>query len=440
MTRMLSALLCVAALDCSATAQTWREITPSEGPIPRARFNSSAVYDPAAGRMILFGGRTSSGDLNDVWAFDLSGETWTEITPEDGPSPIIRSTHNAVYDPAAHRMLIWSGQKLTGGREFLNDVWSFDLTEHTWTPFDPPDPKPNLRYGTAAIFDPRARALVTFAGFTDEGRFDDTWAFDPDGNRWTDISPPENRPLKRCLHHAVYDRLGHSMIMYGGQSEGAQKDIWAFDLEEHTWTDLTSEDSPPGRWFAAAVYDARNHRFLMFGGNRGGEAGTTDEVWTFDLQTHAWTRLEADGGAPLKRTRAAAVYVETEDRMVVFGGAEGTALDDMWSLEGLSPPTSVEDQTSRPGAFSLEQNHPNPFNPSTTIRYRLPAAAQVDLRVFDALGRPVRHLVEGRQEAGVYTAVWDGADDRGGQLASGVYFYRLSAGQHSQTRRLVLLR
>ncbi len=440
MIRLLLALLCISALDRAAPAQTWREITPSEGPAPQARFNAAATYDPVAQRMILFGGRTSSGDLNDVWAFDLSEETWTEITPGGGPVPDPRSTHNAVYDADERRMLIWSGQKLQGGREFLNDVWAFDLEEHTWTPFDPPDPRPNVRYGTAAIFDPRARSLVTFAGFTDEGRFDDTWAFDPDENSWTDISPPGDRPLKRCLHHAVYDRRGHAMIMYGGQSVGAQGDIWAFDLEEHSWTELTPADSPSGRWFAAAAYDPRNHRFLMFGGNRGEDAGTTDEVWTFDLQTQAWALLKPDGGPPLKRTRAAAVYVESEDRMVVFGGAEGTALGDMWSLEGLSPATAAENLTRRPAAFYLGQSYPNPFNPSTTIRYRLPAAAQVDLRIYDALGRPVRQLVGQRQEAGAYTAVWDGSDARGRPMASGVFFYRLSAGQDWRTRRLVLLR
>ena len=441
-TRLLLALLCIAALDGTAPAQTWHEIIPREGPAPKARYNASAIYDPVDHRMVLFGGRTSTSEieLNDVWSFGLSEETWTEITPDEGPSPVPRSTHNAVYDPVERRMLVWSGQKLKGGSEFFNDVWSFDLTQHTWSLFEPPDPRPNVRYGTAAVFDPRARSLVTFAGFTDEGRFDDTWAFDPDGNSWTDISPPGSRPLKRCLHHAVYDRRGHSMIIYGGQSEGAQKDIWAFDLEEQTWTELTPEDSPSGRWYAAAVYDARNHRFLMFGGNRGGDAGTTDEVWTFDLQTNAWTLLQAQGAPPIKRTRAAAVYVESEDRMVVFGGAEGTSLDDMWSLEGLSPATAVENQTPRPDAFSLEQNYPNPCNSSTTIHYSLAAAARVDLRIHDVLGRPVRHLAGKRQEAGAYTAVWDGTDDRGRPLASGVYFYRLSTGMDRQTRRLVLLR
>ena len=441
MTKLVFSLLTIAALN-AAPAQTWRELTPAGGPAPRARFNAAAIYDPVEHRMVVFGGRTSSADQNDVWAFDLNAEVWTEITPDnDGPTPSPRSTHNAVYDPDQRRMLIWAGQMLDGGRQFLNDVWAFDLEAHTWLPFEPPDPKPNNRYGTAAVFDPQARALVTFAGFTDDGRFNDTWAFDANGNSWTDISPSTDRPLKRCLHHAVYDRRDHRMIIYGGQSVGAQKDIWAFDLSAHTWTELTPEDGPSGRWFAATAYEALSHRFLMFGGNRGGAAGTTDEVWTFDLQTNTWALLETEGPSPLKRTRPASIYIEAESRMVVFGGTEGTALGDVWSLEGLAPPTAVEEnQDALPGEFALDQNYPNPFNPSTTIGYRLPKATRVDLHIYDALGQPVQHLVGRLQKAGTYTALWDGTDARGRPVASGVYLYRLRSGQTQQSRRLVLIR
>ncbi|NKB72681.1 MAG: T9SS type A sorting domain-containing protein [Candidatus Latescibacteria bacterium] len=443
MTKLLFSLLATVFLCTTTPAQTWRELTPSDGPIPRARFNASATYDPVAHRMVVFGGRTSNADQNDVWAFDLNENSWTEITPDnDGPTPIPRATHNAVYDPDNYQMLIWSGQKLDGGRQFLNDVWAFDLATHTWTPFAPEGPVPLNRYGTAAIFDPLAQTLVTFAGFTDDGRFDDTWTFNPNANAWTDITPSTDRPRKRCLHHAVYDRRDHQMVIYGGQGAGAQKDIWSFDLTTGSWTELTPEDSPPGRWFAASAYDALNHRFLMFGGERlGADGGTTDEVWTFDLDQNAWILLETAGTPPLKRTRPASIYIEAEARMIIFGGAEGTALGDVWALEGLDPPTAVEEtQDALPDELALEQNYPNPFNPTTTIGYNLPVAGQVELRIYDALGQPVRRLVGHHQQAGAHTVVWDGTDARGLPVASGVYLYRLSTGQTQQSRRLVLIR
>jgi hypothetical protein len=93
-----------------------------------------------------------------------------------------------------------------------------------------------------------------------------------------------------------------------------------------------------------------------------------------------------------------------------------------------------------PGPTRLEANYPNPFTPGTTIRYHLAAAAQVDLAIFDAAGRRVRSLVEGWRDEGSQLARWDGRDDRGRRLASGVYFARLKIGEEIRSRRLVLLR
>ena len=91
-------------------------------------------------------------------------------------------------------------------------------------------------------------------------------------------------------------------------------------------------------------------------------------------------------------------------------------------------------------ATALHPNHPNPFNPSTTIRYELAAAGDVRLRVFDAAGRLVRTLVDAREGAGAHDVVFDGRDDAGRPMASGVYFYRLDAGSATQTRKMVLLK
>jgi len=95
---------------------------------------------------------------------------------------------------------------------------------------------------------------------------------------------------------------------------------------------------------------------------------------------------------------------------------------------------------TRPHAFALLENYPNPFNPGTMIRFQLPAATDLELAVFDITGRRVRMLVRGRKNAGSYTVSWDGRDDRGTRLASGVYLYRLVAGTQVQVRRMLLLR
>lgn len=101
--------------------------------------------------------------------------------------------------------------------------------------------------------------------------------------------------------------------------------------------------------------------------------------------------------------------------------------------------TAVEEKTREgsqlPTAYELEQNYPNPFNPSTTIAFALPKLSEVTLKIFDASGREVATLVEGRLPPGRHEVVLDARP-----FSSGVYFYRLQAGDFLQTRRLTLIK
>ena len=96
---------------------------------------------------------------------------------------------------------------------------------------------------------------------------------------------------------------------------------------------------------------------------------------------------------------------------------------------------TVKPEGGFPVQFAMYQNYPNPFNPSTTIKYELSRTSDVRLSVFDLLGREVSVLVNERSEAGVHEVKFDRSN-----LASGVYFYRLQAGNFVQTRKLLLLR
>lgn len=95
-----------------------------------------------------------------------------------------------------------------------------------------------------------------------------------------------------------------------------------------------------------------------------------------------------------------------------------------------------------PSHFALYQNSPNPFNPSTTIAYDLPEATDVTLTVYNLSGQKVATLVTGKQKAGHYEVEWDGQDESGQAVASGVYLYRLETGKQGfvETRRMMLVR
>jgi len=88
-----------------------------------------------------------------------------------------------------------------------------------------------------------------------------------------------------------------------------------------------------------------------------------------------------------------------------------------------------------PKEFKLEQNFPNPFNPTTTIQYQLPQDAKVTLKVYDILGSEVATLINAEQEAGYYEVNWNASN-----LASGVYIYRLQTGSFVSVKKMMLLR
>jgi hypothetical protein len=93
-----------------------------------------------------------------------------------------------------------------------------------------------------------------------------------------------------------------------------------------------------------------------------------------------------------------------------------------------------------PTKFALYQNHPNPFNPETTIGFELPVNAPVSLEIYNMLGQKIVTLINERRPTGFQQMVWNGKDDLGRPVGSGVYFYRIKAGNFEATRKLVLLR
>ena len=126
-----------------------------------------------------------------------------------------------------------------------------------------------------------------------------------------------------------------------------------------------------------------------------------------------------------------------ESGRIVLGPSVASSANSQDESSKTSITDSIEDV---PTEFALEANYPNPFNPTTTIQYALPEDASVTLEVFDAMGRLVATLVNGQQPAGRYESQWNGRSDAGNTVASGMYLYRLRAGQFVQTRTMLLMK
>ncbi len=120
----------------------------------------------------------------------------------------------------------------------------------------------------------------------------------------------------------------------------------------------------------------------------------------------------------------------TEEQIVYLANMEGP--------NGGS--VGVADKVETPAEFALAANYPNPFNPTTTISFSLDKTQDVSVDVYDLLGHKIKTLVSGVQTAGVHTLQWDATDESGQRVSSGVYLYRLNAGDRVETRKMMLLK
>ena len=325
---LLSWILALVALmlvsnEALAEHWQWKQLSAPDGvgPTPPARALGTAIYDPTGNRIIIFGGQMG-GFLNDLWAFNLDSNSWVELAPQGTP-PAPRSGHNAIYDPMGQRMISWAGQGSGGS---FDDVYALDLATLQWQDISPQS-SPAPRYGSASVFDPVGGQLVMFAGFTNQGRFDDVQAFDLQAQTWQDLSPPGIGPERRCLHTAAYDPSSRRMIIFGGQTTGHRNDLWVFDLATNSWTEAPADAPPSGRIFTASFVESGGS-FIVFGGRIASD--TTNETWRYDFGGGQWSRLEISN-PPSARSSMAGTLI-AEDKLIIFSGSGAGSPNDVWEL------------------------------------------------------------------------------------------------------------
>ena len=346
---------------------TWQLLSTAGGPVP-ARANHVAIYDPSGDRMIIYGGRTPAGTLNDTWQLTLSGTpTWSRFNPTDAPS---LEGASAIYDPTLQRMIVFGGIK-AGGRR--NDVWAFWLNQPSWQLLVG-GVGPMARSGHTAIYDPVLNAMIVHGGDASYP-LADTWSFYFSANAWFQLTAPNSPPYGRTEHTAIFDTSRNKMVMFGGWlSYAATNEIWmldphgnaawskiygwqgvgtpaffdpirnrivAFDYDSHLWARSIMPASswvqlfptgtpPPGTSGYSFIYDPVRDRAVLFGGL------PVSTVWSLELANgEAWVQLFPSGTVPGTRVNHSAVYDPVRDRMLVFGGTNPNSTgdrNDVWEL------------------------------------------------------------------------------------------------------------
>jgi galactose oxidase-like protein/Kelch motif protein len=332
---------------------TWTQDLPA-GVAPSARFAHTAIYDPVRDRMIVFGGYNGSF-LNDVYQLTFSGTpTWSRIFPTGTP-PAGRNAMTAIYDPVRDRLLVFGGWD---GTNFRNDVWALSLSgTPAWTLVAATGTSPPARRHYAAIYDVTRDRLVISGGEGLGGFRNDTWALSLAGTpAWTAISAGGSLPSARCGHRAILDSAHDRMVVFGGYDANYLNDTYALSLAApQTWSLLVPDQPPPppppqapsARRDHVAIYDPVRDRMVIFGGWDG---SFRNDTWALSLSgTPAWTQIAAAGTPPSARFAHTAIYDDANDRLIVFGGYDGAFLGDTWALTLSDPPTWSQLLPAGPG-------------------------------------------------------------------------------------------
>ena len=293
---------------------------------PSAREDHTWTVDEAATTAYLFGGRGAGGASDELWAFDLATDSWSQLTQAvDTPIPEPRFGHTATWVPDVG-LVIWSGQ---GNSAFFDDIWAWKTATNSWLELASLGAVPAARYGSCASLGPDGELWISHGFTEDTGRFADTRSYDFETGSWTDRTPADRVPVERCLHDCFW-LSNDQLILYGGQTTGvaALGDIWAYDLATAAWTEGGRPAAPARQLYAQAAF---GFGAIVFGGGSL-DGGFLADMWMIDPQSLGLVPAEV-GPGPTARAGATVIRDLARIRLLLFGGTNAAgALGDLWEL------------------------------------------------------------------------------------------------------------
>src|SRR3569623_2067488 len=316
---------------CSA-CKIERAVAVQPGGAPSGRISAAFVYDAGRQRVVMFGGCTANGALNETWEWD--GTSGTQMSPAHSPLP--RFDAAAAYDPVRHRIVMFGGFSLNYGGA-LQDTWEYDGVD--WTQ-KAPTTLPTDRAGAAMAYDAVNGKMVMFGGAigfnldnSPSSPLNETRTYD--GTNWTLLAPTTTPSAWAGASGSTWEWSGTAWTTVSGT------------------TPPVPASSPTFRGYIELTYDAARKQIVMFGGDQGGYIPAFNapnppgplfyaDTWVRTGQARTQPATFAE---PRARIRAAAGYDPLRKRTVVFGGqsssrrkfgcgASGCMLNDTWEWDG----------------------------------------------------------------------------------------------------------
>ena len=338
-------------------AMTLLAVAPS--PVPVGRSNCAAVYDSTNDRFVIYGGESyvtggpgTGQRIDESWELALAGTpTWRFLPPV--AQPAAREYMASAFDPLHHRLLIYGGDGAGGVRGDGSALDLTDLTGAHWTPL--PAGGGAARQDLAGAYDVAHDRFLVQGGNAAQGQPPavlDVWAQPRALAGWTDLTPAIAAPMYQPYFSTVYDTHANRLLAIGvSQASGVASEVWS--LKSQRWTQVIGGLA---RGNASAVWDPVRQRVLLFGGLEG---TWRNDVLALDLSgTPTWFTLATSGTPPSPRGWSSAIYDPNGDRMIVFGGAiNGGAraqTNEIWSL-GLGSIPAVWSQITPAGTAPRSQ-------------------------------------------------------------------------------------
>lgn len=377
------------------------------------------------------GGSSTGGTSNLFYKFSISGNTWTtgNNIPGFKAGGDLVACRNKIYYIGGGNSLISAGDSAQYVYNPINGVWSSIANIPT-----PVTGNVAECYNDSLIY-------CMFGGWNTYETV--VQVYNVITNTWAQATPISSGNGRRSFAGGI---LGNKLYAAGGFSSSFRNDFWVGTINpanplQITWqqkTNLAVATSRPGG-------TALNGKFyVVMGEVAGGVANDSMAVW--DTTTAAWTYRD---GKPVRTNNlygsvaASITYCQGRPGVKIWcvGGSYGTQttrpLDvfaDTCLLNCTGPLTGINNNNI-PVQYSLSQNFPNPFNPSTTISYQIPVQGLVKITITDLLGKEVGVIVNEFKPAGTFKAVFDGSG-----ISSGVYFYRLESGDYTVTKKMMLIK
>lgn len=409
----------------------WRIV----GTMPSPVYGGQVVYDIASlsNKIYILGGYSESLQREVDWIqeYDVVQNSWRRV----GNMQQIRK--DFVADIWKNNIMYYGGVVEASTDKYTIESWDFKLTTSPSIVFDRKD-NFGRSLSTGHIVGDK---FYIIGGDSLNAGGSPQFPYIVEYNLLTknDIVIAQNNSSNDKPRQHMSFIVGDNIYIFGGVFNGVKRSIRKFNIPSKTFSDPT-EKLIEARAGGAAVYNPISQKGFIIGGYN--ETNTAlNSVEEVNILPDG--NLSITSSTPLNYSRTNLMAVNYKGTVAVFGGkdASGKVVPYVEISENV---TDVAQDSYLPKEFQLNQNYPNPFNPETMISYQISRASLVTVKIYDSLGREIETLVSDYQQPGVYNYQFSASslsdDMHSSQLPSGVYLYRLTAGNYSSTKKMLLLK